>query len=177
VQNRPEQHGVGRHPGGQIPRDFCAKNISAPHSIYKDDHPLGQCPPRPPPPWRQLTPQRGAAHNEEAFDDRALKTSDRIARALLVAYMARCDDCPAHRQDPGGGRPNLASCESVRPANSAASNLDDTRVRLPPHRPAAACAKGLEAASRLMVGGLTLSSLAISACVSPAAMRCNASWR
>ena len=69
------------------------------------------------------------------------------------------------------------SLPSTRAPNSVASGLDDTRVRLPPHRPAAAGTKGLEAASRLMVGGLTLSSLAISACVSPAAMRCNASSR
>ena len=69
------------------------------------------------------------------------------------------------------------SLPSTRAPNSVASGLNDTRVRLPPHRPAAAGTKGLEAASRLMVGGLTLSSLAISACVSPAAMRCNASSR
>ena len=45
-------------------------------------------------------------------------------------------------------------------------------------RPAATpCSKGLAAARRLIVGALTLSSLAMSACVSPWAMRCNASAR
>ena len=45
-------------------------------------------------------------------------------------------------------------------------------------RPAATpSSKGLAAARRLIVGALTLSSLAMSACVSPWAMRCNASAR
>ena len=119
--------------------------------------------------------------------------ADAVERAAAPLHCPGIDSKP-FGNDPYTGPPrsrqgltdSFFECRGYRRPPEAFSCIPESRKAGTNHRrhsplhprPAATpCSKGLAAARRLIVGALTLSSLAISACVSPWPIRCNASAR